>query len=251
MWSMRKTTPPESDRVASPSVIAVNASSDGTYVAGQIVGLAALGVGIWAYFGTKRRVWLVAVVVAFFAASTVAAWVDQFHLLHRAPSVTYTDISPIVIVAIAIALLIVLRFHPFWTTLLVLYVFSELLLGFSHLYWNYGGGGNFSRPLSHLDSLYLAVGTLSTAGSGNISALTETAKRIQTVQMFVDLPLTLFAVAAVIAGLSAHVLNRTGRRQVLAEPLETMPTGANAPTGSLPEALRTNPSTRSSGPMSP
>jgi Ion channel len=218
-------------------VIAVTANSSGALVAGRIIGLAFLGVGIWAYFGKKRRVWLTAVVVVFFAASAILAWIDQFHLAQRAPSVTYADVVPIANVAVAIALLIVMRFRPIWTTLLVLYVFSELLLGFSPLYWNHGGEANFSKPLSHLDSLYFAVGTLSTAGTGSLSALTEAAKEIQTVQMFMDLPLTLFAVAIVIAGISAYVLNRAGRKDVVDRAVEVISTRRPAPpaTGSPEE----------------
>jgi hypothetical protein len=93
-------------------VIAVTANSSGALVAGRIIGLAFLGVGIWAYFGKKRRVWLTAVVVVFFAASAILAWIDQFHLAQRAPSVTYADVVPIANVAVAIALLIVMRFRP-------------------------------------------------------------------------------------------------------------------------------------------
>jgi Ion channel len=76
---------------------------------------------------------------------------------------------------------------------------SLLLADFSWFYWLYGGVENFTRQLTHLDAVYFAVGTLSTAGTGNLSATSETARAIQAAQMLVDLGLTLFAVGVVVA----------------------------------------------------
>ncbi|MBO0808091.1 MAG: two pore domain potassium channel family protein [Actinobacteria bacterium] len=64
---------------------------------------------------------------------------------------------------------------------------------------------NFTIRLSHLDSFYFALGTLSTAGTGNISAISETTRRLQAAQMGVDLILIGFVVTLFLARYSALV----------------------------------------------
>jgi hypothetical protein len=76
---------------------------------------------------------------------------------------------------------------------------SQLLANFSWFYWLYGGVGNFTKPLTHLDAVYFAVGTLSTAGTGSLSATSETARGIQMAQMLLDLGLTLLVLGVVVA----------------------------------------------------
>ena len=92
--------------------------------------------------------------------------------------------------------------------LLLLATFSAVVAIFSRIYWGYGGPSNFTRPLTHLDSVYFALGTLSTAGSGTLAATSESARAIQTVQMAIDVPLTLIAVAAVIARFATQFRTR-------------------------------------------
>ena len=53
-------------------------------------------------------------------------------------------------------------------------------------------------PLSHFDAFYFALGTLTT-GTGNISAISETSRRIQTAQMGIDFLLIGFIVALLVA----------------------------------------------------
>jgi hypothetical protein len=67
----------------------------------------------------------------------------------------------------------------------------------------------FQRPLSHLDAFYFALGTLTT-GTGNISAISETSRRIQTTQMVIDLVFIGFIVALVMARYST-LLDRSHR----------------------------------------
>lgn len=76
---------------------------------------------------------------------------------------------------------------------------SLLLITFSWFYWEYGNRPNFTQPLTHLDSLYFALGTLTTAGTGDIAAKSETAIGLQTAQMAVGLILTLFVAGVVVA----------------------------------------------------
>jgi hypothetical protein len=82
-------------------------------------------------------------------------------------------------------------------------VFALLLEIFSALYWAYGTKKNFSFPLSHLDAFYFALGTLTTAGTGNIVAISETSRWIQAAQLGLDLLLVVFIVALVMARYSA------------------------------------------------
>jgi hypothetical protein len=91
------------------------------------------------------------------------------------------------------------RFRPVVTAVVLIYLFSLVLQLFSFIYWSYGGTNNFNIALSHLDSFYVALGTLTTAGTGSISAVSETARGIQTLQMGIDLAIVGFAVALVVA----------------------------------------------------
>jgi hypothetical protein len=97
-----------------------------------------------------------------------------------------------------IVLLLAERFRPVLTGLVLVYFFVILLEIFTQLYWSYGTSKNFSIPLSHLDALYFALGTLTT-GTGNISAISETSRRFQTAQMGIDFLLIGFIVALLVA----------------------------------------------------
>lgn len=76
---------------------------------------------------------------------------------------------------------------------------SLLLATFSWFYWEYGTTPNFSQPLTHLDSTYFALGTLTTAGTGTFVAKGETAIALQSAQMALNLILTLFVIGVVVA----------------------------------------------------
>jgi hypothetical protein len=85
------------------------------------------------------------------------------------------------------------------------YGFSSLLAVFSTLYWNYGTANNFTERLTQLDAIYFSVGTLSTAGTGNISAVSQVARGLQTLQMILDISFVVFAVSLAIAGISLRM----------------------------------------------
>jgi Ion channel len=91
------------------------------------------------------------------------------------------------------------RFRPVLTALFLAYLFSLILQLFSYIYWTYGTTKNFSANLTHFDSFYFALGTLTTVGSGTITANSETARQIQGVQMGLDLLLIGFAVTVILA----------------------------------------------------
>lgn len=70
-----------------------------------------------------------------------------------------------------------------------------------------GSTSNFSIYLSRLDAVYFAVGTLTTAGTGNISATSDLARGLQTIQMALDLVLVVFAVGLILPRLSLKAKN--------------------------------------------
>jgi len=87
-----------------------------------------------------------------------------------------------------------------WTLgALFINAFLVLIGGFSFLYWSYGSTVNFTVSLSRLDAVYFTLGTLTTAGTGNISATSEASRYIQSLQMFLDLALMVFAAGLLIA----------------------------------------------------
>jgi len=86
-------------------------------------------------------------------------------------------------------------------TLGALFINAFLILigGFSFLYWSYGSTINFTVSLGRLDAVYFTLGTLTTAGTGNISATSEASRYIQSLQMVLDLALMVFAASLLIA----------------------------------------------------
>jgi hypothetical protein len=90
------------------------------------------------------------------------------------------------------------RFRPVVTALVLASGFAILLETFALVYWSHGTSRNFSIPLSHFDAFYFALGTLTT-GTGNISAMSEASRRIQTTQLVIDLVFIGFIVALLMA----------------------------------------------------
>lgn len=89
--------------------------------------------------------------------------------------------------------------------------FLVLVGGFSFLYWSYGSQINFTvtATLSRLDAVYFTLGTLTTAGTGSISATSEASRYIQSLQMVLDLVLMVFAVGLLIAQFTSSDKSRS------------------------------------------
>ncbi|HEX3488938.1 MAG TPA: ion channel [Streptosporangiaceae bacterium] len=85
---------------------------------------------------------------------------------------------------------------------LVFYLLTFVSM-FSLIYWTYGTSHNFSTQLTHLDAIYFTIGTLSTAGTGDIVPVSELARGLQTLQMLLDLGFLLVAVTLVVGRLAA------------------------------------------------
>jgi len=84
---------------------------------------------------------------------------------------------------------------------LVFYLLTFVSM-FSLIYWTYGTSHNFSTQLTHLDAIYFTIGTLSTAGTGNVVPVSELARGLQTLQMLLDLGFLLVAVTLVVGRLA-------------------------------------------------
>jgi Ion channel len=86
-------------------------------------------------------------------------------------------------------------------SLINILVLTVLLFGY--LYWDFGTRANFNTTLSHVDAIYFALGTLTTAGTGSIEATSETARTIQGAQMAIDVALVLFAAGLIVGRASS------------------------------------------------
>jgi Ion channel len=85
-------------------------------------------------------------------------------------------------------------------TLIINVVVALLMLiaMFDGLYYGVGTKANFNKPLSKLDAMYFTVGTLTTAGTGNLVATGETSRALQLTEMVSGALLIVGGVGAVI-----------------------------------------------------
>jgi hypothetical protein len=102
----------------------------------------------------------------------------------------------------------------------VVYYLIAFTILFMASYWSCGGGHNFNIHLTRLDAVYFTIGTLSTAGTGNIVATSELARVLQTLQMALDMVFLLIAVTLVVTRLG------TVRRKVKASNSSALNTSA-------------------------
>ena len=147
------------------------------------------------------------VAITIYGLFHISLWIAQFHLPYRAPTGTgylVNAIQSIFFWIVALAVISVKKFRPFLTSLLLVFVFSLLTQFFAYIYWSYGTIVNFNMPLSHLDALYFALGTLTTAGTGSVVAISETARRLQLLQMILDSGLILISVGLFVARFASY-----------------------------------------------
>lgn len=152
--------------------------------------------------------------------AVTAGWFAFLRIKDRATSTVWVIVL-LVLVAVVITQLILglvliprqhmtpARFVRISTNFVLTLLFVALL--FSLLYWNYGTSRNFDHSLTHLDAIYFTLGTLTTAGTGNINATSDVARGIQLAQMTMDLALLVFAITLLMARWSQiKENNRTG-----------------------------------------
>jgi cadmium resistance protein CadD (predicted permease) len=155
----------------------------------------------------QRGILMMVVGAALFISGTAVSWVSFFHEHHRTAN-TKGTVYILAFVVVMVVLLILDLLTPGRSTTQVgffrtaaYFVLTVWLLVtlFSNLYWGYWTSRNFSQPLTHLDALYFTVGTLTTAGTGNISAVSQLGRGIQLLQMALDLIVFVFAIAMLVA----------------------------------------------------
>lgn len=134
-----------------------------------------------------------------FVGAQLALW-TAFFRIPRHMAAGFLAANLVVAVLIAIQFVRLPRGMPTWLTLAgAANVALQLAATFAEMYWVYGTTQNWSRTLSRWDALYVAVGTLTTAGTGNLSATSELAHRLLTLQMGLD-----FAILTLVVGLVVH-----------------------------------------------
>jgi voltage-gated potassium channel len=123
--------------------------------------------------------------------------VALYYLLPLDTSVTWFAATMLVIGLIALVVLVTFQVRwiirsPFpglraieaLATSIPLFV---LLFAATYVVLDTDSGRNFSQPLTRTDALYFTVTVFSTVGFGDITAKTETARLVVTVQMIADL----------------------------------------------------------------
>ena len=156
----------------------------------------------WGSFFLVLKVLLVIGLIAF---PLINPWVRFLISTQRAPIDWPSSIWPLLLIGFSIYVLVSITRESGSLLLIFLtsiYVLFLLIGNFSLYYWNYGSTRNFSICLSHLDAVYFTLGTLSTAGTGTISATSELAIGLQSLQMLFDIAFLVFAAGMVVARFS-------------------------------------------------
>lgn len=154
----------------------------------------------------------------------IAAWTLFFAVPHHRQAFPLIEVLLWVVTFFlyfgALLLAVILRAS---TGRLFFWVIAGLLvfvLAFTQIYWRIGTSSDFTVPLSHLDALYFAVGTVSTAGTGNIYAMSQLARGTQTAEMLLGMVLILVLLAAVVGRLAG------GRNRDRGSAREVIPTSS-------------------------
>jgi hypothetical protein len=82
------------------------------------------------------------------------------------------------------------------------------LVSFSAAYWAIGTTANFNIKLTHFDGWYIALGMFTAAGTGNIVAISDRAREIQTLQMVFDMTIIVFVAGILVARFSESFQSR-------------------------------------------
>jgi voltage-gated potassium channel len=146
-------------------------------------------------------------------AVSIAALVTVYYLLpldHSSPGVTLTilliGLAGFVTLITAQVAMVVAAPHPALraaTALATSVPFFLLLFAGTYVALSTLSSGSFGSRLSHTDGLYFSVTVFSTVGFGDITAKSETARLVVTVQMLADL---------IIYGVAIKVFARAIRR---------------------------------------
>jgi hypothetical protein len=139
-------------------------------------------------------------------------WTEFFHVTPGASGFNVGFIAQAVFGVITA--LVVTGAVIFWSRSLVWVVVASLnaialLIGqFSIWYLAHGGPADWNVPLTRLDSLMVALGTFTTAGSGGITPQSEFARGLVTTQMGVDVLAAVVLFGLLVARLAARLRSR-------------------------------------------
>ena len=120
--------------------------------------------------------------------------------------ITINSLSALVPIA-ALVFLLIKRANGWSVAIMFVNALLTIIGVFASIYWDSGGIHNFTYKLSHLDAVYFTLGTLTT-GTGNISAISEYSRGVQTIQLVCDLALMGFAAAVVFGRFADFVASR-------------------------------------------
>lgn len=87
-----------------------------------------------------------------------------------------------------------------------------IVFAFTYLSLAHADANNFSEPLDHVGAVYFTVTVISTVGFGDITARTDLARIIVTIQILLDLGLLVGIVRTVIYAARLGVQRRHGER---------------------------------------
>jgi hypothetical protein len=138
-----------------------------------------------------KRIRLRWVLVLYYAGAQIYVWLDFLTLTPgKTPAPTEIVVPAIaeIVTALLVAGWVIVRNRSLAWALVSTFNAVALLVGqFASWYVSYGNAENWSRPLTRLDGLGVALGTLTTAGAPGLTAHSETARSLITVQLVVDI----------------------------------------------------------------
>lgn len=142
--------------------------------------------------------------------SQIIAWLAYFYLIKQGSGSSFS--------VVVIAYTVFMAFWAVWwvipiargargvTIALVaslINAFLYLVVTFAGLYYHFGTSSNFSKPLvTRVDALYFTLGTLTTAGTGNIAPVSQLSRGLTSLQMVIDLVYITIAVAIAVTRLT-------------------------------------------------
>lgn len=150
---------------------------------------------------------LIGTVLIAVAVSSILAW---WHFLTSSRNAQNHYSMIIIVIGVAYALSLGFgaasrrRVNSIQTVGAALLAANIILLFFSTTYFVIGNTANFSQHLTRLDAFYVALGNLTTAGSGNIYPTTDKARGFVTIQYGADIILLTGLISFILLRLSRH-----------------------------------------------
>ena len=157
----------------------------------------------------KRRVRMInRNLILGFVVVQLYVWSTFFDTTKK-PGFPYSALGLIIIIfgiclVVGLVLRLALRSRGFTLPLGIglINAFLFLMATFAGLYYHFGTASNFTSPITtRVDALYFTLGTITTAGTGNISAVSQLARGIVSIQMCIDLIFVTFILAIAVTRL--------------------------------------------------